>query len=181
MRRALLIILAVLLTFGVEQLYADEASQRKLAEELLLQMKVDQQIMQSFEQMKAMQRQQMESMSQNSGVKMNPSSLAMQDKIMDLMGQEMSWDKLKDAYVGVYVETFTEEDLQGLINFYKSPTGQKLVEKTPELSAKVMEIGQKQALQLLPKIKEITSAATQEMQQKTQEKAPDAPLGNAEK
>jgi hypothetical protein len=54
-----------------------------------------------------------------------------QKKIMGTMRNELAFDKVKDIYVKVYRETFTQEEVDGLIAFYKSPAGKAYVEKVP--------------------------------------------------
>jgi len=66
--------------------------------------------------------------------------LAMQKKGFDdmmssIMGPEMRADMAK-----AYSETFSKEELAGLANFYGTPTGQALVDKTPAVSAKMQQL-----------------------------------------
>ena len=65
-------------------------------------------------------------------------------------------DKIK-----VYADTFTEEELKGLISFYKSPVGQKFIEKTPELMKRSMELSQKR---MQPFIQNMVKKTTQQSQ-----------------
>jgi hypothetical protein len=56
-----------------------------------------------------------------------------QKKLMGIMRDELTFDKVKDIYVRVYRETFTQEEVNGLIAFYKSPAGKAYVEKVPSV------------------------------------------------
>jgi uncharacterized protein len=47
------------------------------------------------------------------------------------MRDELAFDKVKDIYVKAYRETFTQEEVDGLIAFYKSPVGKAYAEKVP--------------------------------------------------
>ena len=49
--------------------------------------------------------------------------------------------ELEPRIVEIYADTFSEDELKQFIRFYKTPAGQKLLEKSPELSARGMEIG----------------------------------------
>lgn len=40
----------------------------------------------------------------------------------------------------VIADTFSEDELQGLVTFYESPTGQALIAKTPQLAAKMSPV-----------------------------------------
>ena len=43
----------------------------------------------------------------------------------------MTWDKLRPLYVRIYQESFTQEEIDGLIVFYESPAGIAFVERWP--------------------------------------------------
>lgn len=55
----------------------------------------------------------------------------------------MNWDNVKQDYISVYVDTFTEQELKGIIGFYKSPAGKAFVKKSPEMMKRSMDISQK--------------------------------------
>lgn len=71
---------------------------------------------------------------------------------MSTIFSALSMEKMKPLYVSVYAETFSPEELQGLIDFYKSPTGQKFLEKQPQLQAAIMEKSQAMMKDLMPQI-----------------------------
>jgi len=180
------LVLAVALTLTATRSFADEASHRKLAEEVLKLIKAEEQNTKMFEQVKAMQQQNLQALSKSANVPVSPETTAMQNEITDMMAKEMSWDKVKEDYIGVYMQTFTEEELTGLIKFYKTDIGQKFIEKTPELSTKLMKIGQEQAMRLLPQIRQITQAYADKIRQQKaaaaqSSAAPAAGATNAEK
>src|ERR1700723_84566 len=47
-----------------------------------------------------------------------------QTRMIGIIKDELSWDKMKDMFVQTYRQTFSQEEIDGLIAFYKSPTGQ---------------------------------------------------------
>lgn len=53
-----------------------------------------------------------------------------------------SSDDLIDSIAGVYADTYTLEELKGLVKFYKSDLGQAFMEHMPEVMQKSMELGQ---------------------------------------
>ncbi len=63
-------------------------------------------------------------------------------KLTALVRDELSWDKLKPIYIQVYVETFEQAEVDGLIAFYRSPVGQSFVNKMPVVMQKSMAITQ---------------------------------------
>ncbi len=62
---------------------------------------------------------------------------AAQEKLVNVMREEISWEKFKKIYIAIYKETFTQEEIDGLIAFYKSPAGSAFVEKMPIVIQKV--------------------------------------------
>ncbi len=145
---------------------ADEVGQRALAEELVNAMEMQKGIENSFEMIKQMIPAQMEQMS---GAE-NESSEEVQARVqimMDYIAKEMSWDNLKEDYISIYAETFTEEELAGLVEFYKSPVGRKFTEKQPELMKRAMEISQKQMMEIMPKMRKFA----EEMKEKEEKEA----------
>ena len=79
-----------------------------------------------------------------------------QTKMIDMIMKEMSWDRLKSDFIAMYVEIFDQEEIAGLLDFYRSPVGQSFLAKTPQLMARTMEIAQKHAMDLFPKIQSST-------------------------
>src|SRR4051812_30136832 len=62
------------------------------------------------------------------------------DKAREAMLEEMGWDKLRPLIVKVYSESFSEEEIQGLIAFYVSPTGRMFVERMPQVTERTMRL-----------------------------------------
>jgi len=143
-----------------------DASRRAMAEELLNLMNIQANIEKSFDMIKQMIPAQMGRMKQATGQTCTLAEVPSRTgKMMDMMAQELSWDKLKDDYITLYAETFSEEEMKGIITFYKSPAGQAFIEKQPELMKRSMELSQKMMIQIMPKIQAMSKelkAATAE-------------------
>lgn len=56
----------------------------------------------------------------------------------------------------IYMESFTEEDVDKMLEFYHSPVGQKLVAETPNIMKKSMQVGQQLGMELQPLIQKYT-------------------------
>ncbi|MDX1762052.1 MAG: DUF2059 domain-containing protein [Christiangramia sp.] len=61
-----------------------------------------------------------------------------------------STEGLYKKMAAVYVESFTEDELDKILAFYDTPVGEKMVAVTPELTKKGMEIGQAWGMELQP-------------------------------
>ena len=135
MFRKLAVVIAALLFFAAPLAHADEASKRAKLDELFTVMKMnalmDQMMSSGMKQGEAVGKQMF-------GDK--PMSAADQkifdayeSKIATLMTNTLAWEKLKPAYVDLYAKTYSESEIDGILAFYKSPSGQAMVEKTPAL------------------------------------------------
>jgi hypothetical protein len=74
-------------------------------------------------------------------------------KFVQVMREEMTWDKMRPLYVQIYQESFTQEEIDGLIAFYESPAGVAFVEKMPFVMQKSMSIMQSRMAPMLEKMK----------------------------
>ncbi len=59
-------------------------------------------------------------------------------KFAEVVRQEFTWDKLRPVYINIYQESFTQEEIDGLIAFYRTPAGDALVKKMPLVMQKSM-------------------------------------------
>jgi len=65
-----------------------------------------------------------------------------QKKLSGILKDELSYAKMKDIYLQVYRETFTQDEINSIIAFYSSPAGQAMVEKVPIAMQKASTIMQ---------------------------------------
>lgn len=132
------------------------ADSKDLAAELMVLMKVDETIKQGMEMSRKAMLMQTQQMAAQMGGQANLDKIkAHQDRVMDLIESEMSWDKMKAQYVELYASIFTESELKGLIEFYRSPVGQTFIRKQPELMQKSMELNQRMMMNLQPKMMQL--------------------------
>ncbi|HUA63282.1 MAG TPA: DUF2059 domain-containing protein [Verrucomicrobiae bacterium] len=136
---------------------ADEASKAAKVEEFLQLSNAQQAIHSVIDLMKG----QMKSglMQQLMDVDLTPEKQkevdAFQDKLMTLVTDAIAWEKIKPDYIRIYSEAFTEKELDDLIGFYKSPTGQSMVSKMPQIIAKSGEVGQQKMMAIIPQLQKL--------------------------
>jgi len=156
---------------GAQEVAAVQGDVRsELAGQLLGLMDVEKNLKQSLDMVKKMQMEQLKTMTPHG--QDTAKVQEMQSKIMNLVAEEMSWEKMRADYVAIYAETFTEEELRGMVEFYQTPVGRKLIEKTPELMQRPMMITQKQMAEMMPKVE---AAVREARQAATAAPAPAAP------
>ena len=53
------------------------------------------------------------------------------DEMVSLMKELLDWKKLEPIYVRIYQKSFTQPEVDGMIAFYKTPSGQAVITKMP--------------------------------------------------
>ena len=95
-----------------------------------------------------------------------------QAKMSAILKEELSWDKVKDQYVRAYREMFSQEEIDGLIAFYRTPAGQSLVSKQAELTNRTMAILQQRMAPMMQRIQKMSEEAALELKKTTVKNLP---------
>jgi hypothetical protein len=154
----------VLVGLAASVVLADEASHRKTALELLEiteTKKMLDQVMASVEGMMAQQLQALELPPEG-----QEAAKAVQKDMMGWFSEFFVWEEMRDLYLDVYVEVFTEDELKELIQFYQSPLGQKLLNKMPALMQKSMQKTQAMLQKRMPEFQERLQKTMSELREK---------------
>ncbi len=88
-----------------------------------------------------------------------------QQKLDQLLASYLNWDKMKPVMVQAYSETYTDQELDGILNFYRSPAGQAMVAKSPELMSKTRTAMMQQIGALQPQVEQLTKDFAEKMKQ----------------
>lgn len=133
---------------------ADNTSKAAKVDEIFRLTKVDQMQKQMMEQVKPM----IPSLELQAGVSVDNKALSeeLTLKILDLISDRVSWQKMKPAMAELYSETFSEEEIDGMLSFYKSPAGQAMLNKMPSLMSKTIGLAQEQMTDIIPEIQKMT-------------------------
>jgi hypothetical protein len=137
---------------------AQELTKQAKIERLLDAMNADATINQLFEQIKTMTAAQMPP---GATPEQTAKAREIQDKILDLVKSRISWDKMRPSYIKLYSETFSEEEIGGMLAFYESPAGRAMLAKMPTLLTKLIEVAQAQMNDLQPEIQRIMRESRQ--------------------
>jgi uncharacterized protein len=132
--------------------FADEATKDAKIEEMFHLAKLDQMLQQSLEisanQVKSGFFQQL--MGLQLSTEDQHAMEAVQNKLQKLLADGLSWQTLKPAYVKLYADLFSEDEIDGMLTFYKSPAGQAMLAKTPQLLAQSNAMVQQRLVVLKP-------------------------------
>ena len=93
-----------------------------------------------------------------------------QTKITTLVSDSVGWKVMQPDFVKLYSDTYTEPEIDGILSFYKSPVGQSMLAKAPELSQKSQEIARQRMATIQPQLRQ----AVQDFVKQAQASAPAA-------
>jgi len=57
---------------------------------------------------------------------------------MAVLREELTWTKLEPVYVRIYQDSLNQDEIDGMIAFYKTPAGQAVIRKVPVILQKTM-------------------------------------------
>lgn len=74
-------------------------------------------------------------------IQQNPSLEPFRNVMIEFFHKHMSYEVLKPDLLKLYTETFTAEELEEITVFYSTSTGQKTIQKMPDLIAQGAALG----------------------------------------
>lgn len=159
---------AVVLFLASSMCLASEAK-RASVDELMQITGVDSMVDAMYSQMEGM----LQGMGQQLGVQPDEQPIfdAHYKKMVDLMRQEMSWDKLKEPMSEIYRTNFSEEEVQGMLKFYKSDIGKTTLEKLPAVMQQSMQVSQGFAQNMMPQMQNLGKELEAALEKHRKEKA----------
>ncbi|HLX79499.1 MAG TPA: DUF2059 domain-containing protein [Burkholderiales bacterium] len=87
----------------------------------------------------------------------------MKNRMIAAVQGELGWEKLEPIFLRLYRDTFTEEEIGGMLSFYKTPTGQAVINKMPLLMQNVLTEVQKMSTGLSSQMQKIQQDFAAEM------------------
>ena len=140
--------------------HADEASKNAKIEEMFRIVKIDQMQQQMMDNMKGTLR----NMFEQPGVppEVKASRKELEDEVFAFIEKKVSWQVMKVPFLKIYAETMTEDEIDSIVAFYKTPAGKALLEKMPVLMKRGMEeVVQPQMKTLLPEMQQMIEKFTE--------------------
>ncbi len=88
---------------------------------------------------------------------------AEQQQILDDMGTELvgmvkqylKWSELEPQMIAVYRKSFTQKEIDGMLSFYRSSTGQAVIAKLPIAMQNMMQVTMQRVGDMQPKIAQL--------------------------
>ena len=79
----------------------------------------------------------------------------LQKQMFGLIEEQMGWKAMEPTYIEIYSHNFTEEQIDDLVAFYRTPTGQALIEKLPAITAEAIPAAQAKMVTLQPQMQKL--------------------------
>ena len=76
-------------------------------------------------------------------------------QVVTLITPAVEWKALQPEFVSAYDAAYTEPEIDGILTFYKSPSGQALLTKGPEIGKQSSEIVQKHMSAVQPQLRDL--------------------------
>lgn len=121
LRTILLPLLFLLLAAGHTRVLADETSHRAAVKKLFELTAMQQKIEDSVDSVLALQ------------LAQNPALRDHETVVHEFLERHIGWQSLEDALTGMYMQTFSEQELGEMNSFYASPAGRKVIKRLPAL------------------------------------------------
>lgn len=152
-RLAILLVLAVSFPLAAR---ADEASHRAKAQEMMTLLKTEHMVVQIAE---SIRKQVTDAATQVVGADPTPEKKAKLDdfekQANHMIDEQLSWKSMQGPFTDIYVKAFTEEQLDAIVTFYKSPAGVALLDKMPTVNEELSRFGQSKMVVLQPQLKQL--------------------------
>ena len=155
---------------------ADEASKRAKVEELVSLMHMDRMMNQMLDAVKGQTEQMMQQLPGADSMTPGQKKIVAdyQAKAMQIVIDSMGWKALEPQFVTLYAQNFTEDEIDGMVTFYKSPTGQAVLSKMPQLMSSAMQLTQSRMVDVQPKLKALMEDMVKQMDAATPKSSPPA-------
>jgi hypothetical protein len=73
-------------------------------------------------------------------------------RMKNAMRDVLSWEALAPEYRKIYIELLTDAEVDAAIAYYRSPAGASMMAKMPQLMQRGMEVGQRRAAEVMPRV-----------------------------
>jgi hypothetical protein len=132
---------------------ADEASHRAKAAQMVELLHTERMVQQNTA---AILKQVCDAANQEMGANPTPQNkiqlTAFENKASQLIDAQVGWKALQPGIVDLYAQTFSEQDLDAIIAFYKTPAGIALLDKMPSINDQIVQLARSKLAILQPQI-----------------------------
>lgn len=91
-------------------------------------------------------------------------------ELLTMMKELLDWKKLEPMYVRIYQKTFTQQEVDGMIAFYKTPAGRAVINKMPYAMQNTVDEMQGLMGPVMQKMQQLQQDVVAEMKAETKNK-----------
>lgn len=164
--KKLFFVVLCLFTFANTVVLADEHTHQEAALKLLEITNARSMVDQMRTSLELMMQKQLEAAAKDLQPEAQEAMGTIQKEIMRWSSENFNWDQIKQMYVEIYIQVFTESEINELVEFYQSPLGKKMLAKMPELMQASMQKTQKFVQSKLPEFQEHMKKLLSELEAK---------------
>ena len=93
----------------------------------------------------------------------------MRTKLVGIMTQSLRWDQMEPMMIDIYRQTFTQAEIDGMLDFYRTDIGKALIAKMPLVMENSMKAVQERTASITPQIQQLTRETIERLQALQQE------------
>lgn len=127
---------------------ADEQSHREQVKILFKLTKMEQKVNESVASVAELQ------------IRQNPKLELKYDQLMDFLNRHIGWHAMLDDTTQMYMQTFTEDELKVINDFYITTTGQKVITIVPQLVQERNQLAMQRLQQNIGELQQIMSGSS---------------------
>lgn len=86
-----------------------------------------------------------------------------QAKANTVLDRAIGWNELKPELVQLYKKEFTAQELKGMVDFYESPLGSKMLAKLPQLNQRSAQMAQASLEAAVPEVNKLLAEMVNEL------------------
>ena len=92
-------------------------------------------------------------------LRQNPELVAKRGQLMAFLEKHIGWNALRSDLSGMYMRSFTEDELKTINDFYITPTGQKIITIVPQLVQERNQLAMQRLQRNIEELQGIMSAS----------------------
>jgi hypothetical protein len=85
------------------------------------------------------------------------------NKISAVAKESIGWEAMEPMTIRIYRDALTQDELDGMLAFYKTPAGKAVIKKLPRLTQEMSEEMQRMFQSIMPKLRAIAKESEDEM------------------
>jgi len=89
----------------------------------------------------------------------------MRERIIAIFQDEMNWQKMEPMMIDIYRRSFTQDEIDGMRDFYRTDAGRAVIAKMPLVMEHTMAAMQQHMRTMLPRLREVQEDIVARMRQ----------------